>query len=98
MTEPPTTTTSRVRPPEHDALLATKLHIPRPRPNVLARPRLLERLTQGAVRELTLVCAPAGFGKTSLLGDWAWPRLARARSPSQSRICSRSTCSRHPYL
>ena len=56
---------------ERDALLATKLHIPRPRPGFLARPRLLERLTEGTARELTLVCAPAGFGKTSLVGDWA---------------------------
>jgi LuxR family maltose regulon positive regulatory protein len=71
MTEPPTTTPSRVPPPEHAALLATKLHIPRLRPNVLARPRLLERLAHGTAHELTLVCAPAGFGKTSLLGEWA---------------------------
>ncbi|HEX8135837.1 MAG TPA: LuxR C-terminal-related transcriptional regulator, partial [Actinomycetes bacterium] len=52
-------------------LLATKLHIPRPRPDVLTRPALLERLTQATVRELTLVCAPAGFGKTTLLANWA---------------------------
>jgi ATP/maltotriose-dependent transcriptional regulator MalT len=54
--------------PERDRLLATKLHVPRPRPGLLARPRLLERLTEGTAHELTLVCAPAGFGKTSLLG------------------------------
>jgi LuxR family maltose regulon positive regulatory protein len=52
-------------------LLATKLHIPAPRPEFLARPRLLDRLEEGAARELTLVSAPAGFGKTSLLGEWA---------------------------
>jgi LuxR family transcriptional regulator, maltose regulon positive regulatory protein len=56
---------------ETDLLLATKLHLPRPRPGLLARARLLERLDRGMARELTLVCAPAGFGKTSLLGDWA---------------------------
>jgi ATP/maltotriose-dependent transcriptional regulator MalT len=71
MSEPPTTPPSRAPTPERDALLATKLHIPRPRPSFLARPRLLERLAQGTARELTLVCAPAGFGKTSLLGEWA---------------------------
>jgi LuxR family maltose regulon positive regulatory protein len=71
MTEPPTTTPSPAPTLERDALLATKLHIPRPRPNFLARPRLLERLAHGTARELTLVCAPAGFGKTSLLGEWA---------------------------
>ncbi len=58
---------------ERDRLLATKLYVPRPRPRpgFLARPRLLERLTEGTAHELTLICAPAGFGKTSLLGDWA---------------------------
>jgi LuxR family maltose regulon positive regulatory protein len=54
-----------------DALLATKLDLPQPRPGLLARARLLERLDRAMARELTLVCAPAGFGKTSLLGDWA---------------------------
>jgi LuxR family maltose regulon positive regulatory protein len=52
-------------------LLATKLHIPRPRPGFVRRKRLLQQLNEGAARELTLVCAPAGFGKTSLLADWA---------------------------
>jgi ATP/maltotriose-dependent transcriptional regulator MalT len=56
---------------ERDVLLATKLHVPRPRPGFLSRARLLERLADGAARELTLVCTPAGFGKTTLLGDWA---------------------------
>jgi LuxR family maltose regulon positive regulatory protein len=51
--------------------LATKLHVPRPRPGFLLRPRLLGRLAEGAGRELVLVCTPAGFGKTTLLGDWA---------------------------
>jgi LuxR family transcriptional regulator, maltose regulon positive regulatory protein len=56
---------------ERDALLATKLHLPRPRPGFVSRPRLLERLDQGMARELVLVCTPAGFGKTTLLADWA---------------------------
>jgi LuxR family transcriptional regulator, maltose regulon positive regulatory protein len=56
---------------ERGLLLATKLHVPGPRPGFLPRQRLLERLADGTARELTLVCAPAGFGKTSLLGDWA---------------------------
>jgi LuxR family transcriptional regulator, maltose regulon positive regulatory protein len=54
-----------------DALLATKLHIPRTRRGLVARPRLADQLTQGLERELTVVCAPAGFGKTALLADWA---------------------------
>jgi ATP/maltotriose-dependent transcriptional regulator MalT len=71
MAEPSTTTPVEAPTPERDRLLATKLHVPRPRPGFLARPRLLERLTEGTAHELTLVCAPAGFGKTSLLGEWA---------------------------
>src|SRR5206468_9763006 len=52
-------------------LLATKLHVPRPRPGLVARPRLVEALGEGLARRLILVCAPAGFGKTALLADWA---------------------------
>jgi LuxR family transcriptional regulator, maltose regulon positive regulatory protein len=71
MAETSTTTPVEAAAPERNRLLATKLHVPRPRPGFLARPRLLERLTEGTAGALTLVCAPAGFGKTSLLGDWA---------------------------
>jgi LuxR family transcriptional regulator, maltose regulon positive regulatory protein len=56
---------------ERDALLATKLHVPRPRPGFLPRARLLGFLAEGTGRDLVLVCTPPGFGKTSLLGDWA---------------------------
>ena len=51
-------------------LLETKLHVPRRRPGLVARPRLIDRLSRGAQSALTLVSAPAGFGKTSLLADW----------------------------
>ena len=54
-----------------DALLATKLHVPRPQPGFVPRPRLVQALSQGLARGRVLVCAPAGFGKTSLLADWA---------------------------
>jgi len=56
---------------ERDALLATKLHVPRPRPDLVPRPRLAERLDEGLASGLMLVCAPAGYGKTVLLADWA---------------------------
>lgn len=52
-------------------LLATKLYIPPPRPDGVARPHLLGRLDAGLARPLTVVSAPAGFGKTTLLGAWA---------------------------
>jgi LuxR family maltose regulon positive regulatory protein len=59
-------------------ILATKLYIPPPRPKAVLRPRLIERLDEGLHRKLILVCAPAGFGKTTLLGEWvaALPRPA----------------------
>ena len=55
---------------EQDALLATKLHVPRPQPGFVPRPRLVEALGEGLARGLVVVCAPAGFGKTALLADW----------------------------
>jgi LuxR family maltose regulon positive regulatory protein len=53
-------------------LLATKLYIPPPRPNIVLRPRLIERLNEGlsSGRKLTLISAPAGFGKTTLVSEW----------------------------
>jgi hypothetical protein len=56
---------------ERDILLATKLRVPRSRPDVLVRPRLLDRVEEAAARELLLVSAPAGFGKSTLLAEWA---------------------------
>jgi LuxR family maltose regulon positive regulatory protein len=52
-------------------ILATKLYIPPPQPRVVLRPRLIERLNEGLHRRLTLISAPAGFGKTTLLSGWA---------------------------
>jgi len=53
-------------------LLKTKLHVPLVRPQLVSRPRLIERLNEGLRpgRTLTLVSAPAGYGKTTLLGEW----------------------------
>jgi LuxR family maltose regulon positive regulatory protein len=48
-------------------LLATKLYTPPQRPNLVLRPRLVERLNDGLSRKLTLISAPAGFGKTTLI-------------------------------
>jgi LuxR family transcriptional regulator, maltose regulon positive regulatory protein len=56
-------------------LLATKLYIPQPRPNVVSRPRLIERLNKGQHRKLTLISAPAGFGKTTLVSEWLAERI-----------------------
>ncbi|HEV2256271.1 MAG TPA: hypothetical protein VGS06_24235, partial [Streptosporangiaceae bacterium] len=54
-----------------DVLLAIKLHVPRPQPGFVSRPRLVQALGEGLARGRVLVCAPAGFGKTALLADWA---------------------------
>jgi LuxR family maltose regulon positive regulatory protein len=53
-------------------LLTTKLYIPPPCPNLVPRPRLLQQLDNGLrqARALTLVSAPAGFGKTTLVSEW----------------------------
>jgi len=51
-------------------ILATKLYIPPLRPNVVLRPRLIERLNEGLQRKLILISAPAGFGKTTLVSEW----------------------------
>lgn len=52
-------------------ILATKLYIPPASPNYVLRSRLVNRLNQGLARKLTLVSAPAGFGKTTLVSEWA---------------------------
>ena len=70
-------------------LLETKLYVPGSRRAVVPRPRLGERLDRGAASAVTLVSAPAGFGKTTLLAEWlaagpaggrraAWLSLDRA--------------------
>jgi LuxR family transcriptional regulator, maltose regulon positive regulatory protein len=56
--------------PVSNAILRTKLYVPQSRADVVVRSRLLERLNAGLSSKLTLVSAPAGFGKTSLLGSW----------------------------
>lgn len=75
-------------------LLATKLYVPRPRDGAVARPRLLARLDEGAARTATLVSAPAGYGKTTLVASWvaarprpvAWLALDPAdRDPARLR-------------
>src|SRR4051812_11369565 len=53
---------------------------PRGRRGLVARPRLSERLSRGAESTLTLVSAPAGFGKTTLLAEWLAGAPAEGRS------------------
>jgi ATP/maltotriose-dependent transcriptional regulator MalT len=71
MSEPPAPAAPEDGAARLDALLATKLHIPRARDGLVPRLRLIDRLTEALAGELTVVCAPAGFGKTALLANWA---------------------------
>lgn len=61
-----------------DILLPTKLLIPHTRPELVPRSRLIEQLNKGFHGTLTLVSAPAGFGKTTLVADWV-ERLRRKK-------------------
>ena len=71
MAERPAAAPAGMTAPERDALLATKLHMPAPRPGLVPRPRLAGQLDEGLARGVILVCAPAGYGKTAVLADWA---------------------------
>ncbi|MDQ2671420.1 MAG: hypothetical protein M3Y38_01195, partial [Actinomycetota bacterium] len=63
-----------------DSLVSTKLRPSHTRPKLVARPRLAERLDPESGRKLTLVSAPAGFGKTTLLSKWIESRVDGDRS------------------
>ena len=54
-----------------DQLITTKFYVPSLKAELVARRRLTERLNQGIKGRLTLISAPAGFGKTTLLGEWS---------------------------
>jgi len=53
-----------------DSIIFTKIHIPLPHPTLVERPRLIEHLNQGCQAKLTLISAPAGYGKSSLVSEW----------------------------
>ena len=77
------------------SLLLTKFYLPHLRAEHLLRPRLTQRLDEVFARKLTLVCAPAGYGKTTLIAEWAAGRAAtlaaRATGASEHRSGSRIT-------
>ena len=62
-------------------ILTTKLNAPPPRVDCVSRPRLLARLDETLAARLTLVCAPAGFGKTTLVTSWLQGLAARQPAP-----------------
>jgi LuxR family transcriptional regulator, maltose regulon positive regulatory protein len=61
------------------SIIQTKLYVPRRRATTVPRPRLSDRLSGGIDARLTVVSAPAGFGKTTLLATW----LASAPVPER---------------
>jgi LuxR family maltose regulon positive regulatory protein len=61
-------------------LVETKLYVPKVCRGLVARPRLSERLSRGAQSRLTLISAPAGFGKTTVLSAWLAAAGAGQRS------------------
>ena len=64
-------------------ILATKLYIPPPRPRVVHRARLIDRLQAGLQRVpgVMLISASAGFGKTTLVSEWVWGKGEGSKSP-----------------
>lgn len=71
-----------------ESLLLTKLYVPPPRHNLVHRPRLVERLNEGLSSgcKLTLISAPAGFGKTTLVSEW----IAGPRNCPPGQVCGNS--------
>jgi LuxR family maltose regulon positive regulatory protein len=69
-----------------EQLLTTKLYIPPTRPELVPRPRLIEQLNEGfySGRKLTLISAPAGFGKTTLVTEWLDNLRVDAEKESQT--------------
>jgi LuxR family maltose regulon positive regulatory protein len=78
--------------------MATKLHIPPVRPELVPRPRLIERLNAGTARKLTIISAPAGFGKTTLLSEWIHQETKGERRKNEpgERSLHPSSCVIHP--
>ena len=66
------------------SLLSTKLYIPPIRPEIVPRPRLIEKLNEGLNRKLTLISAPAGFGKSTLVTEWISNLRLKAQKESQT--------------
>ncbi len=68
-------------------ILATKLYLPPRRSAAVSRPRLIDRLNQGLRGKLTLISAPAGSGKSTLISEWAATSSnSGAQSPASTRI------------
>lgn len=65
---------------EYIPLITTKIVVPPRRPHMVSRQRLLEVMGDAVSRPLTLISAPAGFGKTTLITDWLYETENQART------------------
>ncbi|NIK79234.1 LuxR family maltose regulon positive regulatory protein [Paenibacillus castaneae] len=78
------------------SIMITKLYIPTPRPKAVLRPRLTERLNKGFYRKLTLISAPAGYGKTTLVCEWladcGWPAAWLSLEEGDNELTRFLTC------
>ncbi|HSJ38218.1 MAG TPA: BTAD domain-containing putative transcriptional regulator, partial [Planococcus sp. (in: firmicutes)] len=72
--------------PGKQPLIKRKFFIPQLRAGLVARPHLLSKLEQGVKNSLTLISAPAGYGKTTLLTEWI-DALQKAESSSPWAVC-----------
>ena len=70
----------------HSPLIRTKLSAPQQRTRLVTRPRLLDLLSDACIRPLTLICAPAGYGKTSLLVEWV-TYLLKTKGSTDPAVC-----------
>lgn len=77
------TTVPREALDQRTQLLATKFHIPEPRPAFVARPRLIERFSVALHSKLMLIAGPAGFGKTMLVSEWLQHNVERKTQSDQ---------------
>jgi LuxR family maltose regulon positive regulatory protein len=73
-------------------LLKTKLYIPPDRPNLVERLHLQQQINQGLNRKLTLVSAPPGFGKTTLISTWIRRHLAEIPAATRSQAAEENLC------
>src|SRR6266540_5190046 len=71
-------------------ILGTKLYIPPPPPKVVLRTRLIERLNEalsaGGTQRVTLISAPAGFGKTTLVSEWVQQKDEGGRMKDELKV------------
>ena len=78
----------------HLPILFPKVQVPPARLQLVSRQRLLRILDEGLHRKLTLISAPAGYGKTTLLSEWAashkWPLGWVTLEPGDSQLHQRS--------